>query len=180
VTSPDDRITIALARMRRDGWLPLAALSIADAEERVSRAGRQVFLSDGANSERIAVLRWRDVDPAPSQQPPRLARRVLSRAATKVLVIVYALLADPGADRQAVTTDQVLAVIKLLTSRPGNTWAVPALQVDLPIAGLTSEGEVGWGPGPVMQAWDQATRDVMALAARQLWEHPSWPRKIDG
>jgi hypothetical protein len=178
--APDDAIAVALARMRRDGWLPLVALPIAEAEERVGRAGRQVFLGEDANSERRVILGWRDVDPAPSQHPPRLARRVLSRAATKVLVIVYALLTDPGADRQAVTTSQVLAVIKLLTSRPGNTWAVPVLQVDLPIAGLTAEGEVGWGPGPVMQAWDRATRDVMAVAARQLWEHPSWPRKIDG
>jgi hypothetical protein len=180
MTSPDERAALMLARMRRDGWLPLATLPLAEAEERAGRAGRQVFLGDGGNAERIAVLGWQDVDPAPSQQPPRLARRVLSRAATKVLVIVYALLADPGADRRAVTTDQVLAVIRLLTSRPGNTWAVPALQVDLPIAGLTAEGAVGWGPGPVMQAWDQATRDVMALAARQLWEHPSWPGETNG
>jgi hypothetical protein len=180
MTSPDDRVALTLARMRRDRWLPLAALPLAEAEERVGRAGRQVFLGDGGNAEPIAILGWRDVDPAPSQQPPRLARRVLSRAATKVLVVVYALLTDPEADRRAVTTDHVLAVIRLITSRPGNTWAVPALQVDLPIAGLIVEGEVGWGPGPVMQAWDQATRDVMALAARQLWEHPSWPRRIDG
>ena len=101
MTSPDDGVALTLARMRRDGWLPLAALPVAEAEERVGRAGRQVFLGDGGNAERIAVLGWRDVDPAPSQQSPRLARRVLSRAATKVLVIVYALLTDPETDRSS-------------------------------------------------------------------------------
>ena len=170
-----DAAALALARLRRNGWLPPAGLPLAEAEERASQSGRQIILVSGDNGPPLAVLGWQGTEPAASPHPPRLARRALSPRATKTLVIVHALLTDPQASLDMVTTEQVLAAIELLTSRSGQTWAIPALHQDLPQAGLIVPQSGGWAPGPMMQAWDPSTRDVMAHAARQLWEHPTWP-----
>ena len=69
----------------------------------------------------------------------------------------------------------MLAAIRLLTSRDGDSWAVPALRQVLPQAGLLTPRDGGWAAGPVMRAWDLPTCEVMAHAARRLWEHPMWP-----
>jgi len=176
VTAQDDEAALSLARLRRAGWLPASDLPFAQAEERAARAGRLVILADGENgAEAVAVLTWQGTEPAGSKSPPRLPRRTLPPNATKTLVVAHALLADPLASRSAVTQGQVLAVIRLLTSRDGDSWAVPALRQVLPQAGLLTPRDEGWAAGPVMQAWDLPTRDVMTFAARRLWEHPMWP-----
>jgi hypothetical protein len=181
VTAQDDQVALSLARLRRAGWLPATDLPFAQAEERAAGAGRQVILAgvqDGTPA--LAVLTWQGPEPAGSHGSPRLSRRTLPDMATRTLVVAYALLADPLADRSIVTQAQVLTAIRLLTSRNGDTWAVPSLQHVLPWAGLLTPQDGGWGPGPVMQAWDLPTRDVMAVAARRLWEHPMWPRIRNG
>lgn len=176
MTPQDDTVALSLARLRKTGWLPAGALPLAQAEDRAVQAGRQVVLVGGEEgTPALAVLTWQGAEPAESTSPPRLARRTLSRKATKTLVVAHALLADPQASRSAVTQEQVLHAIRLLTSRDGESWAVPALRQELPQAGLLAPHNEGWTPGPVMQAWDLPTRDVMAHAARQLWEHPTWP-----
>lgn len=175
MTSHNDAVALALARLRRSGWLPLTRLPLAEAEERASQSGRQIILAGGDNAPPLAVLGWQGTEPAASPHPPRLARRALSNRATKTLVIVHALLTDPQASVDLVTTEQVLAVIELLTSKSGKTWAIPALHQELSQAGLITPRSGGWVAGPVMQAWDQATRDVMVYTARQLWAHPIWP-----
>jgi hypothetical protein len=169
-----DAVALALARLRRNGWLPPVGLPLAEAEERARQSGRQIVLVSGDNDPPLAVLGWQGAEPAANPHPPRLARRALSPRATKTLVIVYALLTDPQASLDMVTTEQVLAAIELLTSRSGQTWAIPALQQELPQVGLMAPQSTGWAPGPMMQAWDPSTRDVMAHAARQLREHPMW------
>lgn len=176
MTSQDDTVALSLARLRQSGWLPAGTLPLAQAEDRAAQAGRQVALVGGEDgTSTLAVLTWQGAEPAESTSPPRLARRALSRKATKTLVVAHALLADPQASRTAVTQARVLDAIRLLTSRDGESWAVPALRHELPQAGLLAPHNEGWAPGPVMQAWDLPTRDVMAHAARQLWEHPTWP-----
>jgi hypothetical protein len=181
VTAPDDEVALSLARLRRAGWLPASDLPFAQAEERAAGAGRQVILAGGEDgTPALAVLTWQGPEPAGSQGSPRLPRRTLPDMATRTLVVAHALLADPLASRSTVTQAQVLAAIRLLTSRNGDTWAVPSLQHMLPWAGLLTPRDGGWGPGPVMQAWDLPTRDVMADAARRLWEHPMWPGTRNG
>jgi hypothetical protein len=176
VTAQADEVALALARLRQAGWLPASDLPFARAEERAALAGRQVILAEGeGGTTALAVLTWQGTEPAGSNSPPRLPRRALSGKATKTLVVVHALLADSEANRSVVNQGQVLAAIRLLTSRGGDTWAVPALQQVLPQAGLLAPRDGGWAPGPVMRAWDLPTRDVMAHAARRLWEHPMWP-----
>jgi hypothetical protein len=171
-----DETAIALARLRRAGWLPSDMFPLAQAEARAAEAGRQIVIVSGEDEAMsLAVLAWQGTEPAASPHPPRLGRRALSRHVTKTLVIVYALLADPQTSRGIVTEEQVLAVINMLTSRKGEGWAIPALRQELPRAGLITPSQDGWAPGPVMRAWDLPTRDVMAHAARQLWEHPTWP-----
>jgi hypothetical protein len=175
VTSPDDTVALSLARLRKSGWLPAGALPLRQAEDRAAHAGRQVVLVDGQNgAPTLAVLTWQGAEPAESTTPPRIARRTLSNRATRTLVVAHALLADPQASRKTVTQDQVLHAIRILTSRDGQSWAVPALRLELPEAGLLALCHEGWTPGPVMQTWDLPTRDVMAHSARQLWEHPAW------
>jgi hypothetical protein len=175
VTSQDDTIALSLARLRKFGWLPVGTLPLAEVEGRAAQAGRQVVLVGGEDgTPTLAVLTWRGAEPADSTSPPRLARRTLSRKATKTLVVAHALLADPQASRNAVTQELVLDAIRLLTSRDGESWALPALHQELPRAGLLAPHNEGWAPGSVMRAWDLPTRDVMAYAARQLWEHPTW------
>jgi len=173
VVAHKDAAALALARLRRNGSLPPADLPVAEAEERAGQSGRQIILVSG--DPPLAVLGWRGTEPTASPHPPRLARRALRSRATKTLVIVHALLTDPQASLDTVTTEQVLAAIELLTSRSGQTWAIPALHQDLPQAGLIAPQSGRWAPGPMMQAWDPSTRDVMSHAARQLWEHPTWP-----
>jgi hypothetical protein len=176
VTAQADEVALALARLRQAGWLPASDLPFARAEERAAQAGRQVILAEGeAGTPALAVLTWQGTEPAGSNNPPRLPRRTLSGKATKTLVVVHGLLADPEANRSVVNQGQVLAAIRLLTSRDGDTWAVPALRQELPQAGLLASRDGGWVPGPVMRAWDLPTRDVMTYAARRLWEHPMWP-----
>jgi hypothetical protein len=176
VTAQDDEVALSLARLRRAGWLPASDLPFAQAEERAAQTGRQVLLADGEDgTPALAVLTWQGTEPAGSKSPPRLPRRMLSGKATKTLVVAHALLADPLASRNGVTQRQVLGAIRLLTSRDGDTWAVPALRQVLPRAGLLAPRDGGWAPGPVMRAWDLPTREVMAHAARRLWEHPIWP-----
>jgi len=175
VVAHKDAAALALARLRRNGSLPAVGLHLVEAEERARQSGRQIILIGGDNGPPLAVLGWQGTEPAASPHPPRLARRVLSPRATKALVIVHALLTDPQASLNTVTTEQVLTAIELLTSKSGQTWAIPALHQDLPQAGLIAPQSGGWAPGPRMQAWDPSTRDVMAHAARQLWEHPAWP-----
>jgi hypothetical protein len=176
VTSHEDTVALSLARLRQSGWLPAGSLPLAEAEDWAAQAGRQVALVGGEDgTPTLAVLTWQGTEPAGSTNPPRLTRRTLSRKATKTLVVAHALLADPKATRTAVRQEQVLDAIRLLTSRDGESWAVPALRQELPQAGLLAPHNEAWAPGPVMQAWDLPTRDVMAHAARQLWEHPAWP-----
>lgn len=180
MTFEGDETAVALARLRRAGWLSTDKLPLAQAEGRAAQAGRQIVVvgrEEGAVS--LAVLAWQGTEPAASPHPPRLGRRALSRHVTKTLVIVYALLTDPQASREVVTEDQVLAVIYMLTSRKGEGWAIPALRQELPRAGLICPRQDGWAPGPVMQAWDLPTRDVMRHSARQLWKHPTWPGTRD-
>jgi hypothetical protein len=181
VTAPDDEVALSLARLRRAVWLPASDLPFAQAEERAAQAGRQVILAGGEHgTPALAVLTWQGPEPAGSQGSPRLLRRMLPDMATRTLVVAHALMADPLASKSTVTQTQVLAAIRLLTSRNGDTWAVPSLQHVLPWAGLLAPRDGGWGPGPVMQAWDLPTRDVMAEAARRLWEHPMWPGTRNG
>ena len=181
MTAPDDEVALSLARLRRAGWLPASDLPFAQAEERAAQAGRQVILAGGEDgTPALAVLTWQGPEPAGSQGSPWLLRRTLPDMATRTLVVAHALMADPLASRSTVTQVQVLAAIRLLTSRNGDTWAVPSLQHVLPWAGLLAPRDGGWGPGPVMQAWDLPTRDVMAEAARRLWEHPMWPGTRNG
>lgn len=176
MTAQDDEVALSLARLRRAGWLPASDLPFAQAEERAAQAGRQVILADGEDgAAAVAVLTWQGTEPAGSKSPPRLPRRTLPANATKTLVVTHALLTDPLASTSAVTQVQVLAAIRLLTSRDGDSWAVPALRQVLPRAGLLTPRDGGWAAGPVMRAWDLPTRDVMAHAARRLWEHPMWP-----
>jgi hypothetical protein len=176
VTAQPDEVALALARLRQAGWLLASDLPFALVEERAGRAGRQVILAEGeASAPALAVLTWQGTEPAGSNSSPRLPRRALSSRATKTLVVAQALLADPEVNRSVVNQGQVLAAIRILTSRDGDTWAVPSLQQELPQAGLLAPRDGGWTPGPVMQAWDLPTRDVMAHAARRLWEHPMWP-----
>jgi hypothetical protein len=176
MTAQDDEAALSLARLRRAGWLPASDLPFAQAEERAAQAGRQVLLADGENeAAAFAVLTWQGAEPAGSKSPPRLPRRALPANATKTLVVAHALLTDPLATRSTVTQGQVLAAILLLISRDGDSWAIPALRQVLPQAGLLTLREEGWAAGPVMRAWDLPTRDVMAHAARRLWEHPVWP-----
>jgi hypothetical protein len=176
VTSHEDSVALSLARLRQSGWLPAGSLPLAEVEDRAAQAGRQVALVGGDDgTPTLAVLRWQGTEPAESTSAPRLGRRTLSRKATKTLVVAHALLADPQATRTTVRQEQVLDAIRLLTSRDGESWAVPALRQELPQAGLLAPHNEAWAPGPVMQAWDLSTHDVMAHAARQLWEHPTWP-----
>ena len=176
MTAQDDEVALSLARLRRAGWLPASDLPFAQAEERAAQAGRQVIIADGEDgAAAVAVLTWQGTEPAGSKSSPWLPRRTLPANATKTLVVAHALLTDPLASRSAVTQVQVLAVIRLLTSRDADSWAVPALQQVLPQAGLLILLDEGWAAGPVMRAWDPPTRDVMRHAARRLWEHPMWP-----
>ena len=176
MTAQDDEVALSLARLRRAGWLPASDLPFAQAEERAAQAGRQVILADSEDgAAALAVLTWQGTEPAGSKSPPRLPRRTLPANATKTLVVAYALLTDPLASRSAVTQGQVLVTIRLLTSRDGDSWAVPALRQVLPQAGLLTPRDEGWAAGPVMRAWDLTIRDVMARVARRLWEHPMWP-----
>ncbi len=176
MTSQEDTAALSLARLRRAGWLPVSVLPLAQAEDRAARAGRQVALVGGNDgTQALAVLTWQGAEPAENQSRPRLTRRTLSLRATKTLVVAHALLTDPQGGRTSVMQEQVLGAIRLLTSRDGESWALPSLRQELPKAGLLAPAGAGWVPGPVMQAWDLPTRDVMTHAARQLWEHPMWP-----
>jgi hypothetical protein len=181
VTVPDDEVALSLARLRRAGWMPASDLPFAQAEELAAQAGRQVLLAGGQDgAQALAVLKWQGLEPAGSQGSPRLLRRTLPDMATRTLVVAHALLADPLANKNLVTQAQVLAAIRLLTTRNGDTWAVPSLQHVLPWAGLLTPRGGGWAPGPVMEVWDLPTQDVMAAAARRLWEHPMWPGTRNG
>jgi hypothetical protein len=176
VTAQGDEVALSLARLRRAGWLPASDLSFAQAEERAAQTGRLVILSEGEDgAAALAVLTWQGTEPAGSKSPPRLPRRTLPASATRTLVVAHALLTDPLVSMSAVTQGQVLGAIRLLTSRDGDSWAIPALRQVLPQAGLLTPRDEGWAAGPVMRAWDLSTRDVMADAARRLWEHPMWP-----
>jgi hypothetical protein len=181
VSASADEIALSLARLRHAAWLPASDLPLAQAEERATQAGRQIVLVDGENgTPALAVLSWQGIDPVESTRPPRLPRRTLSRNATKTLVVAHALLSDPEVSRASVTQSQVLAVIQLLSSRSGESWAIPSLRAELPQAGFLTPCGEGWTPGPVMEAWDRPTRDVMAQAAQQLLEHPAWPETRHG
>jgi hypothetical protein len=181
VSPPADAIALSLARLRHAAWLPASELPLTQAEERVAQAGRQIVLVDGENgTPALAVLSWEGTDPVESTRPPRLPRRTLSRNATKTLVVVHALLSDPEVSRAWVTQSQVLAVIQLMSSRSGESWAIPSLRAELPQAGFLTPCREGWAPGPVMSAWDRPTREVMAQAAQQLWGHPTWPETRHG
>jgi hypothetical protein len=181
VSPPADAIALSLARLRHTAWLLASDLPLAQAEERASQAGRQIVLVDGENgTPALAVLSWQGTDPVESTRPPRLPRRTLSRNATKTLVVAHALLSDPEVSRASVTQSQVLAVIQLLSSRSGESWAIPSLRAELPQAGFLTPCREGWAPGPVMSAWDRPTREVMAQAAQQLREHPAWPETRHG
>ena len=74
------------------------------------------------------------------------------------------------------TQPQVLAAILLLSSRSGESWAIPSLHLELPHAGLLTPCREGWACGPAMSAWDRPTRDVMAHATQQLLGAPP-PRR---
>lgn len=172
---PDrDTAALALARLRQNGWLPAKDLPLAEAEERASQTGRRIFLTRGDDGPPFAVLGWEGTEPAASSRVPRLARRELSRRATKTLIVVYALITDPQASRAIATVDQVLAAIEMLTAKPGNTWAITALQQELPQVGLVVQRPGGWHLGPRVEAWDLPTREIMTHAARQLRAHPGW------
>lgn len=176
MTAHRDAAAMALARLRQSGWLPSPGLPLAEVEERASRSGREIVLIGGVDdASPIAVLGWQGADPAASPRVPRLARRELSRRATKTLVIVYALLTDPQVSFDTVTTEQVLTAIELVTAKSGKTWVIPALHQELTQAGLLVRQSGGWALGPMTEAWDLSTRDVMAHAAGQLQEHPRWP-----
>lgn len=168
-------VAVALARLRQHGYLPAAGVHVGDVERTAELAGRRVHVIDDGNGGTLLVQGWRDAEPAASPQPPRLARRALTRKETRTLVVVYALLNDPRTNRAAVATAQVLATVELLMVRPGNSWVLPALQGSLPRAGLLAVTDGGWCAGPMMHVWDVPTRDVMTHAARRLWQHPNWP-----
>jgi hypothetical protein len=180
VSSSAGAVALSLARLRQATWLPASDVPLAQAEERAALAGRQIVLVGGDEKPALAVLSWQGTDPAESSRPPRLPRRALSRNATKTLVVVHALLSDPEASHAAVTQPQVLAAILLLSSRSGESWAIPSLRLELPRAGLLTPCPEGWACGPAMSAWDRPTRDVMAHAAQQLRGHPSWPETRHG
>ena len=172
-------VALTLARLRQRACLRVAGVRVGDVERAAELAGRQVELIDGGEGGSLMVLGWQGAEPAASTQAPKLSRRALSPTETRTLVVVYALLHDPRANRVMITTAQVLATVELLMGRTGNKWVLPALQEALPRAGLTAMVDGGWCAGPTMLVWDGPTRDVMAHAARGLWEHPIWPQVPD-
>jgi hypothetical protein len=181
VSPSADAVALSLARLRQAAWLPASDLPLAQAEERAALAGRQIVLVGGEDEKpALGILSWQGTDPAESSRPPRLPRRALSRNATKTLVVVHALLTDPEASHAIVTQPQVLTAILLLSSRSGESWAIPSLRLELPHAGLLTPCREGWACGPAMSAWDRPTRDVMAHATQQLRGHPSWPETRHG
>jgi hypothetical protein len=173
VNTQSHAVMLALARLRRHGYLPVTGLALGDLEHKAKLAGRQVHVI-GEDGDPILVLGWQASEPTASTQAPKLARRTLSPTATRTLVVVHALLSDPLANRTATTTAQVLATVEVLMSRSGEAWVIPAIQHTLPSAGLIMATLGGWGAGPRMQVWDAPTQDVMMHASRRLWQHPSW------
>ncbi len=171
---PAQDVVLALALLRQRSCVPAAGVRVGDVERAADLAGRRVHVIEDSDGSSLLVLGWQGTEPAASPQPPRLSRRVLPRMATRTLVVVHALLTDPRRNRAVVTTSQVLATAELLMGRPGNSWLLPAVQETLPEAGLIAAAHGGWRAGPTMQAWDAPTRDVMAHAARGLWQHPNW------
>lgn len=168
-----EEVALALARLRHR-CLPAAGVRVADVERVADMAGRRVHVIEDAENGSLLALGWQGAEPAASTQSPRLSRRALSPKATRTLVVVHALLSDPHTDRTVVTTAQVLGTVELLMGRAGNSWVVPTLRETLPRAGLVAAAAGGWRAGPMMRAWDAPTRDVMAHAARGLWQHPNW------
>jgi hypothetical protein len=172
---PGQDVVLTLARLRQRGCLPAGGVRLGDVERAAELAGRRVQLIDAGDGGSLLVLGWQGAEPAASAHAPKLSRRALPRKATRTLVVLYALLNDPQANRAVVATAHVLATVELLMGRAGNSWVLPALQDTLPRAGLTAVGDGGWCAGPTMHVWDAPTRDAMAHAARGLWQHPNWP-----
>lgn len=181
MSSRSDQLAAELARLRRHNQLPIAEAHVAELEVAAHANGRQLHVVNMGEDDTDVVLAlgWQGVEPAASTQSPKLARRMLPPLAVKVLVVFYALVKDPTAQRESVSISQLALVLDRLAGPGTGHNAETALSQSLAAAGLVVRAASGWQPGPKMLIWDGPTKAVMDHAAERLWGHPLWPGGAD-